>query len=112
MKSKFGKGREVGLNELGLREGVHAALGGVEEAQDVAGHQLGMGIAKGVRGGGGVGLAVGVEGSQYEMHKGVRSGLVVSTGGAFGNVVMGVVGFDAGAHVGEGGVEGVASEVS
>ena len=64
----------------------------------MAGHELRVHVAELVGGFYGMGVAVSPQGGGDEMQECVGGGLVVAAEGAFGHLVFGVVGFDAGTH--------------
>src|SRR5438552_2993037 len=88
--------REIRLDELGLRQRMHATLGRVEQPQGVTRHQLGMGFAETVGGGTWEGYAIRAHDRGDEVKERVRCGLVVSRCRALRDFVRGVVTLDAG----------------
>ena len=92
------QGREVRLDELRLRHRVHPPLRRIEQPQGVPGHELWVGVAELVGTPNGVGFAVSRLHGRDQVQKGVGGRLVVTGGGAFGDVVRRVVSLHAATH--------------
>jgi len=105
------QGGQIGFDEAGFSIGMHAAIGGVEEAKDVGGEQLGVLVAEGIGGGSGKDFAIGADGGGNEVRESDGGGFVVTHVGALRHFVGGVEFLDAGAYFFEGFGEGKFGEV-